>query len=93
MVWSLAEWSGRGIDGTHHGDSSPECHVYSFFTIIIVLVIGGLTSMRGALVAALIVGIANSLGSLFLPWFYTLNTGYSDDNLLLIKTQGLLVKD
>jgi branched-chain amino acid transport system permease protein len=63
------------------------------FTVIIVLVIGGITSMRGALLSALIVGLANSLGSLFLPWFYTLIPATLMIIILLIKPKGLFVND
>jgi branched-subunit amino acid ABC-type transport system permease component len=59
------------------------------FSIMTVIVIGGITSMRGALYAALIVGIANALGSLYLPWFYTLIPGFLMVIVLIIKPQGL----
>ncbi len=62
------------------------------FTIMTVLVIGGLTSMRGAFFAALIVGIANAFGSMFLPWFYTLIPAALMIIVLLIKPQGLFGK-
>jgi branched-chain amino acid transport system permease protein len=62
------------------------------FTIMTVLVIGGLTSMRGAFFAALIVGIANALGSMLLPWFYTLIPAALMIIVLLIKPQGLFGK-
>ena len=42
--------------------------IHVLFTLMTVLVIGGVTSMRGALLASLIVGVANALGSLLLPW-------------------------
>jgi len=62
------------------------------FSIMTVLVIGGLTSMRGAFLAALIVGIANALGSMLLPWFYTLIPAVLMIIVLLIKPDGLFVK-
>jgi len=59
------------------------------FTIMTVLVIGGLKSMRGVLFSALIVGIANALGSMLLPWFYTLIPAALMIIVLLVKPQGL----
>jgi branched-chain amino acid transport system permease protein len=61
------------------------------FSIMMVIVIGGLTSMRGAFFAALIVGIANALGSLYLPWFYTLIPPFMMILVLLIRPEGLFV--
>jgi len=62
------------------------------FTLMTVLVIGGLTSMRGALLASLIVGVANALGSMLLPWFYTLIPAALMIIVLLIKPEGLFGK-
>jgi branched-chain amino acid transport system permease protein len=62
------------------------------FSIMTVIVIGGLTSMRGALFAALIVGVANALGSLLLPWFYTLIPGILMIIVLMVRPEGLFVK-
>ncbi|HUJ68944.1 MAG TPA: branched-chain amino acid ABC transporter permease [Syntrophorhabdales bacterium] len=62
------------------------------FTIMTVLVIGGLKSMRGVLFSALIVGIANALGSMLLPWFYTLIPAALMIIVLLVKPQGLFGK-
>lgn len=61
------------------------------FSIMAVIIIGGLTSMRGCLFSALIVGISISLGSLFLPWFYTLIPALLMIVVLLIRPQGLFV--
>jgi branched-subunit amino acid ABC-type transport system permease component len=62
------------------------------FSVMTVLIIGGLKSMRGAFFAALIVGVADALGSLFLPWFYTLIPAALMIIVLLIKPEGLFVK-
>jgi len=59
------------------------------FSIMTVIVIGGITSMRGALYAALIVGVANALGSLYLPWFYTLIPGLLMVIVLIARPEGL----
>jgi branched-subunit amino acid ABC-type transport system permease component len=61
------------------------------FSIMMVIVIAGITSMRGTLFAALIVGIANALGSLYLPWFYTLIPPFLMILVLLIRPEGLFV--
>jgi len=63
------------------------------FSIMTVIVIGGLTSMRGTLFAALIVGFANAMGSLFLPWFYGFIPSALMIIILLIKPQGLFVSE
>jgi branched-chain amino acid transport system permease protein len=62
------------------------------FSIMMVIVIGGMTSMRGAFFAALIVGVANALGSLFISQLYTLIPAVLMIIVLLIKPQGLFVK-
>lgn len=62
------------------------------FTILTVLVIGGLKSMPGAFFAALIVGIANALGTLLLPWFSSLIPAALMIIVLLIRPQGLFGK-
>ncbi len=62
------------------------------FTIMTVLVIGGLKSMRGVLFSALIVGQANALGSMLLPWFYTLIPAALMIIVLFVKPQGLFGK-
>jgi branched-subunit amino acid ABC-type transport system permease component len=62
------------------------------FTMMTVLVIGGLKSMRGAFFAALIVGIVNAIGSLFLPWVYALIPAALMVIVLLVKPQGLFAK-
>jgi branched-chain amino acid transport system permease protein len=59
------------------------------FSIMTVIVIGGITSMRGALYAALIVGVANALGSLYLPWFYSLIPGLLMVIVLITRPEGL----
>ena len=63
------------------------------FGIMTVIVIGGMTSMRGALFAALIVGVANALASLLLPWFYTLIPAILMIIVLLIRPNGLFVRN
>ena len=62
------------------------------FSIMMVIVIGGMTSMRGAFFAALIVGVANALGSLFISQLYTLIPAVLMIIVLLVKPQGLFVK-
>ncbi|HJX13952.1 MAG: hypothetical protein A2Z29_10350 [Chloroflexi bacterium RBG_16_56_11] len=62
------------------------------FSVMTVLVIGGLKSMRGALYAALIVGIVNALGSMFLPWFYSLIPAALMIVVLLVRPQGLFAR-
>jgi branched-chain amino acid transport system permease protein len=63
------------------------------FTIMTVIVIGGLTSMKGAFFTALIVGVITAFGSMYLPWFYTLIPGMLMVIVLLIKPEGLFVSN
>jgi branched-chain amino acid transport system permease protein len=67
----------------------PQKSMDILFSIMTVIIIGGLTSMKGAFFAALLVGIALSLGSLYLSWFYTLLPGLLMIAVLLIRPQGL----
>jgi branched-subunit amino acid ABC-type transport system permease component len=67
----------------------PEGSMDVLFAMMTVLVIGGLKSMKGALFAALLVGVINAFGSLFLPWFYALIPAALMIIVLLIKPQGL----
>ncbi len=62
------------------------------FLVMTALVIGGLTSMKGALWGALIVGVANALGSMYLSWYYSLVPGMLMIIVLVIKPAGLFVK-
>jgi len=68
---------------------SSEGSMNILFSVMTVLVIGGLTSMRGAFFAALIVGVIDAYGALFLPWFYTMIPGALMIIVLLIKPKGL----
>lgn len=68
---------------------APEGSMDMLFSMMMVLVIGGMKSMKGAFFAALIVGIVNALGSMFLPWFYALIPAALMIIVLLIKPQGL----
>jgi branched-chain amino acid transport system permease protein len=61
------------------------------FGIFIVIIIGGMTSMRGTLAAAIIVGTINAMGAMLLPWFYTLIPAAVMIIVLLIKPEGLFV--
>jgi branched-chain amino acid transport system permease protein len=67
----------------------PEGSMDILFAMMTVLVIGGLKSMKGAFFAALLVGVINAFGSLFLPWFYALIPAALMIIVLLIKPQGL----
>lgn len=62
------------------------------YTVMVVMVVGGLGSMSGAFFAALIVGVINALGSMLLPWFYTLIPATLMIVVLLAKPEGLFVK-
>jgi branched-chain amino acid transport system permease protein len=67
----------------------PQKAMDILFSIMTVIIIGGLTSMRGAFFAAIIVGLALSIGSLYLSWFYSLLPGLLMIIVLLIRPQGL----
>jgi len=62
------------------------------FTMMTVLVIGGLKSMRGAFFAALMVGIIKAIGSLLLPWVYALIPAILMVIVLLVRPQGLFAR-
>ena len=59
------------------------------FSVMTVLIIGGISSMSGALYASLIVGLVNAFGSLFLPWFYSIIPAVLMIVVLLVRPQGL----
>jgi branched-chain amino acid transport system permease protein len=58
-------------------------------TVIVILIIGGLTSMRGALLSSIVIGLANSIGAITLPWFYTLIPASLMIIILIVKPGGL----
>jgi branched-chain amino acid transport system permease protein len=62
------------------------------FSVMTVLIIGGLKSMRGAFFAALIVGIVNALGSLWLSAYYSLIPSALMIIVLLVKPTGLFAR-
>jgi len=70
----------------------PESSMSMLFSMMIVLVIGGLKSMKGAFFSALTVGMVNAVGSLFLPWFYALIPAALMIVVLIVKPQGLFGK-
>jgi branched-chain amino acid transport system permease protein len=70
----------------------PESSMAMLFSMMTVLVIGGLKSMKGAFFAALLVGMVNAVGSLLLPWFYALIPAALMIVVLIIKPQGLFGK-
>jgi branched-subunit amino acid ABC-type transport system permease component len=59
------------------------------FSVMTVLIIGGISSMSGALYASLIVGLVSAFGSMFLPWFYSLIPAVLMIVVLLVRPQGL----
>lgn len=61
-------------------------------SVMTVLIIGGLTSMKGCFFAALIVGVVNALGAMFLPQFYSLIPASLMVLVLLVKPEGLFAK-
>ena len=67
----------------------PQGSMDILFSMMTVLVIGGIKSMKGAFFAALLVGVINAFGSLFLPWFYALIPAALMIIVLLIRPQGL----
>jgi branched-subunit amino acid ABC-type transport system permease component len=62
------------------------------FSVMTVLIIGGLKSMRGAFFAALIVGIVNALGSLWIQAYYSLIPAALMIIVLLVKPTGLFAR-
>lgn len=66
--------------------------ISTLFSVFVVLIVGGLTSMRGVFFAALVVGVVNSIGVMYLPWFYTLLPATIMILVLLFKPEGLFEK-
>ncbi len=67
----------------------PQKSMDILFSIMTVIVIGGMTSMRGSFFAAVIVGLVLALGALYLNWAYTLLPGALMVLVLLVRPQGL----
>jgi branched-subunit amino acid ABC-type transport system permease component len=63
------------------------------FSVMTVLIIGGIASMSGAFLAALVVGLVNAFGSMFLPWFYSLLPAVLMIVVLLVRPQGLFARE
>jgi branched-chain amino acid transport system permease protein len=61
------------------------------FSILIVIIIGGMTSMKGTWIASVIVGVINAFGSMYIPAFYSFIPAILMIVVLLIKPQGLFV--
>ena len=98
LIFSLMFMFGVWLSGVAGALMAPiigidsQLAIQVLFTLMTVLIIGGLKSMRGAFFAALIVGVANALGSMLLPWFYTLIPAVLMITVLLIKPEGLFGK-
>jgi len=71
---------------------NAENSMNTLFSALIIIIVGGLTSLRGTFFAALVVGVVSSLGVMFLPWFYTLLPATIMVLVLLFKPEGLFEK-
>lgn len=60
--------------------------------VFTVLIIGGLTNIQGCFFSALIVGVINAFGAMFLPQYYSLIPATLMVIVLIIKPEGLFAK-
>lgn len=71
---------------------NAESSMNTLFSALIIIIVGGLTSLRGTFFAALVLGVVSSLGVMFLPWFSTLLPATVMVLVLLFKPEGLFEK-
>ncbi len=72
--------------------SNPGQALYIFNTVMPILIVGGLSSMNGALPAALVLGLVSSLGALFLPKYYNVLPFAFMVVVMYFKPRGLFAK-
>ena len=80
----LAGALGAPISGTSSVQASSV-----MFTAISILIIGGITEIKGAFFGALLVGLATSFGAMYLSKYYSLVPAVFLVLMLLIKPEGL----
>lgn len=71
---------------------SPKEGLSVFGNVMPILVIGGLRNMDGCLPAALLVGLVNAFGAIFLPQYYNLLPAALMVIAMFINPQGLFTK-
>jgi|Deesub1362B_J571_1020462.scaffolds.fasta_scaffold00166_40 branched-chain amino acid transport system permease protein len=69
--------------------ASPGMGEHIIIYAFIVTVIGGLGSIKGAFVSALIIGIIESLGALFVPWMTIALPYIALSAVLLVRPEGI----
>lgn len=72
---------------------SPKEGLSIFSNIMPILIIGGLRNMNGCLPAALLVGLVNAFGAIFLPQFYNLLAPALMVISVIIKPNGLFTRE
>lgn len=71
---------------------SPKEGLVIFGNIMPILMIGGMRNLKGALPAALLVGLVNSFGAIYVPSIYNLLPFLLMVIVMIIKPQGLFTK-
>lgn len=71
---------------------SPKEGLSIFGNIMPILMIGGMRNMNGCLPAALLVGLVNAFGAIYLPQFYNLLPAALMVVCMFIKPEGLFTK-
>jgi branched-subunit amino acid ABC-type transport system permease component len=98
IIFSLMFMIGIGMAGTAGALNSPLSGIQTgqsmnlFSSVMPVLIIGGMNNMKGALPAALLLGVAQAISAIFLPTYYNIVPSIIMIVVMLVKPEGLFVK-
>lgn len=98
VMFSLMFMIGTGLAGIAGALNSPLSGIstaqslFLFGQVTPCLMIGGLTNMKGALPAALLIGVAQALAAIFIPTYYNIVPCVLMVVCMYFKPEGLFVK-
>lgn len=98
LMYSLMFMVGIGLAGIAGALNSPLSGIDAsgslllFNQVMPVLIIGGMNNLKGALPAALFLGVAQAIAALFIPEYYNLVPSVLMVVVMFIKPEGLFVK-
>ena len=98
LMYSLMFMFGIALAGIAGALNSPLSGIEAtgsmtlFAQVMPVLIIGGLSNLKGALPAALLLGVVQALAALFIPQYYNLVPSVLMVLIMFIKPEGLFTK-
>jgi branched-subunit amino acid ABC-type transport system permease component len=98
VIFSLMFMIGIGMAGIAGALNSPLSGIQTgqsmllFNSVMPVLIIGGMNNMKGALPAALFLGVAQAIAAIFIPRYYNIVPSIVMVIVMFLKPEGLFVR-